>query len=122
MRRILGWAAWSGSGAVLAAAAVGGVRAGSGFLIGAFAAAFGLAGWVLVAMHLGQRARRRTAGLPAWAAPTAAFVLKIPFFVAAAVLVHRMGGPGPVAFVLGVAWVYSLAVIWAARLGQSDSE
>jgi hypothetical protein len=120
----MGWrlfGACSGLGAAAAVVWQGGLHGLLGLAAGALCSIFVLWGWMLVSAQMARTAAQKgTKG--AWILTILVFLVKAPAYMAVAVLVQRLGGPGPVSFLMGVAWVYSVAVIWAvARAKRPDA-
>ncbi len=111
----------SGLGAAAAVVWQGGAKGLLGMSAGAACSLFVLWGWMLVSGQMARTAER-SGGKGAWLLTVLVFLVKAPVYMAVSVLVQRLGGPGPVSFLMGVAWVYSVAVIWAvARANSPDA-
>lgn len=85
-----------------------------GFALGLAATALSLGGWKLL---LGMMAKwDEPSRVPKLAAifVLLVFFVKLPLFVVAVKAAYALGGPAPTWFLIGLAWVYSALVGWAA--------
>ena len=113
---------WIGAalGSVLGAlgcAAYGSLAGQAGYALGLLGTGFSVAALWGVVKLVGRSATPDAPPSRGTAVVVLAFLVKLPLFVGAGVLAHRLGGRAPTCFLVGLGLVYFALVAWALAQG-----